>query len=39
MKVLLNAEVIQAKRNGKWIIYSLKKGTFEEMKEWLDIYL
>jgi ArsR family transcriptional regulator len=39
MKVMLNAEVVQARKNGKWIIYSLKKEAFEEMKEWMDGYL
>lgn len=39
MKVLLNAEIIQAKKKGKWIIYSLRKEALEEMGEWLNTYL
>jgi ArsR family transcriptional regulator len=39
MKMMLHAEVVQARKKGKWIIYSLKKEAFEEMKEWMDGYL
>ena len=39
MKILLNAEIIQGKKRGKWIIYSLKKEAFEEMREWMSTYL
>lgn len=39
MKILLNAEIIQGKKRGKWINYSLKKEAFEEMREWMSTYL
>jgi ArsR family transcriptional regulator len=39
MKLLLNAEVVQARKKGKFIIYSLKKEAFEEMREWMSTYL
>ena len=39
MKILLNAEVVQARKQGKWIIYSLKKEAFENMRDWMRIYL
>lgn len=39
MKILLNAEVIQARKCGKWIIYSLQKDAFEQMIEWMNKYI
>ena len=39
MKILINAEVIKARKSGKWIIYSLHRETFEQMIEWMNKYL
>jgi len=39
MKILLNAEVVQARKSGKWIIYSLQKDSFEQMIEWMKKYI
>lgn len=39
MKILLNAEVVQARKSGKWIIYSLRKDAFEQMIEWMKKYI
>ena len=39
MKILMNAEVIKARKSGKWIIYSLHKEAFEQMIEWMNKYL
>ncbi len=39
MKILLNAEVVQARKSGKWIIYSLQKDAFEQMIEWMKKYI
>ncbi len=39
MKILMNAEVVRARKSGKWIIYSLNKEAFEQMIEWMKKYL
>lgn len=39
MKILLNAEVVQARKNGKWIYYSIRKDTYQAMVEWMNTYL
>ncbi len=39
MKILMNAEVVRARKSGKWIIYSLNKEAFEQMVEWMKKYL
>jgi ArsR family transcriptional regulator len=39
MKILMTAEVVQARKSGKWIIYSLKQDAFEEMIEWMNQYV
>lgn len=39
MKILINAEVVQARKNGKWMYYSIRKDTYETMIEWMKTYL
>ena len=39
MKILLNAEVVQSRKSGKWMIYSLQKEAFEQMTEWMSQYM
>ncbi|MBQ9156129.1 MAG: winged helix-turn-helix transcriptional regulator [Eubacterium sp.] len=39
MKILMNAEVVTSRKNGKWIIYSLVEDAFEDMINWMKQYL
>lgn len=39
MRLLLSAGVVQARKNGKWTYYSLRKKAYEEMAQWLRQYL
>lgn len=39
MRILLSAGIVQARKNGKWIYYSLRPEAYEEMSDWLRQYL
>lgn len=39
MRLLLNAGVVQARKNGKWTYYSLQNKAYENMIEWMRQYL
>ncbi len=39
MHLLLDAGVVEAKKNGKWTIYHLNKEGYEKMMEWMKRYL
>lgn len=39
MKILMNAEIVHARKSGKWIIYTLQEDAFEQMIEWMNKYL
>lgn len=38
MKILLNADVVNSRKNGKWTLYSLNKETFARISEWIGEY-
>ena len=38
MKILLNAGVVQARKNGKWTYYTLQRGAYEQMIDWMKRY-
>lgn len=38
MQILLNAGVVNARKNGKWTFYSLNKDTLSEIAAWLAEY-
>ena len=35
MGILQNAGVVQSRKNGKWIYYSLNRKAYEQMSEWM----
>lgn len=39
MKILLNAGVVQAGKNGKWTYYTLQRGAYEQMIDWMKRYV
>ena len=39
MGILQNAGVVQSRKNGKWIYYSLNRKAYEQMIEWMEHYL
>lgn len=39
MKILLNAGVVQARKNGKWTYYTLQRGAYEQMIDWMKRYV
>ena len=39
MKILCEHDLVKARKEGKWMHYSLNHSKFEEMKERLDIIL
>ena len=39
MKILLNAGVVQARKNGKWTYYTLQRGAYEQMIDWMKHYV
>ena len=39
MKILLNAGVVQARKNGKWTYYTLYKEAYEQMIDWMKHYV
>ena len=39
MKLLLNAEVVSARKQGKWVIYSMNDKALARMNEWMRNYL
>lgn len=39
MRILLNAEVVAARKNGKWTYYSLNGEAYEQMIDWMKNYL
>ena len=39
MKILLNAGVVQARKNGKWTYYTLQKEAYEQMIDWMKHYV
>lgn len=39
MRILLNAGVVNARKNGKWTYYTLRKEAYEQMIEWMQNYL
>ena len=39
MKILLNAGVVQARKNGKWTYYTLHKEAYEQMIDWMKHYV
>ena len=39
MKILMNAGVVSARRQGKWVIYSIDPGAMDRMQEWIRRYI
>lgn len=39
MRILLNAGIIDARKNGKWTFYNLNKEAYEQMIDWMRHYL
>ncbi|MDF2819609.1 MAG: arsR [Clostridiales bacterium] len=39
MKILSESNIINARKEGKWMHYSLNKNRFEELKRVLDIFI
>ena len=39
MKILMNAGVVSAKRQGKWVIYSIDPGVMDRMQDWIRRYI
>ena len=39
MKLLLNAEVIVSRKQGKWVIYSINDQAIGRINEWMKNYL
>ena len=39
MKILMNAGVVSAKRQGKWVVYSVDPAAMDRMQEWIKKYL
>lgn len=39
MKLLLNAEVVTARRQGKWVIYSINDKAMARISEWMKDYI
>jgi len=39
MKILMNAGVVSAKRQGKWVIYSIDPGAMDRMQDWISRYI
>ena len=39
MKILIGAEVVKSRKNGKWVTYYLKPETFKEMISWIEQYM
>ncbi len=39
MKLLLNAEVVVSRKQGKWVIYSINDQAIGRINEWMKNYL
>jgi ArsR family transcriptional regulator len=37
MKLLCDSKLVEGRRDGAWMRYSLNKQTYKNVKEWLDI--
>ncbi len=38
MKLLTNAGIVNARRQGKWMYYTLNQETYQQIIDWLEIY-
>lgn len=39
MKILMNAEIVQGRKQGKWIIYALRPDAYIDMIDWMKQFV